>query len=95
MSMIFKIKRQLKEFGFRPEIGKEIENLGVELTVCQLIVVVLSISSIVFLFMPMFYLKNLTFVAVFLGLSLVSLLAGIWFWLHKAEICEHPEEVEE
>lgn len=93
--MIFKIKHQLQEFGFRPGISKEVEKMGAELTVCQMIVVILSISSIVFLFMPIFYLQNVIFIAVFLGLSLVSLLAGIWFWLHKAEICEHPEEVEE
>jgi hypothetical protein len=30
-----------------------------------------------------------------MSLSLLSLFVGIWFWLHKADICEHPEEAEE
>ncbi len=95
MSMILKIKRQLDALGFRRGISKEVEKMGAELTICQMIVVVLSISSVVFLFLPIFYLQSPTFIAVFLGLSLLSLFGGVWFWIHKAEICEHPEEVEE
>lgn len=94
MSMILKIRHQLKELGFRPHMRDEIEALGVQLTVCQLIVVVLSIISVVFLFVPLFYLQDVKFMLVFFSLSLICLGCGIWFWVHRAEICEHPEEVE-
>lgn len=91
--MVVKIRQQLKELGFRPHLREEIEALGVQLTVCQMIVVILSIISVVFLFVPFFYLQDLRFMAVFFSLSLVCLGAGIWFWVHRAEICEHPEDI--
>lgn len=95
MSMIKQVRQQLKDLGFRPHLKQDIESLGIELTVCQLIVVILSISSVVFLFVPFFYLQNVTFVAAFLGVSLLCLVLGIWFWMHKAEICEHPEDYQD
>ena len=93
--MITKIRQQLKELGFRPHIRQEIERMGIELTVCQLIVVVLSIISVVFLFVPFLFLQDVRFMIFFFILSIATLLIGIWFWVHQAEICEHPEDIVE
>ena len=95
MSMITKVRQQLKEIGFRPHIREEIEALGVQLTVCQLVVVVLSIISVVFLFVPLFYLQDQRFMLVFFALSLLCLGSGVWFWVNRAEICEHPEDIQD
>ncbi len=95
MTMIQKIRHQLKELGFQRDLKQEVESLGVQLTVCQMIVVFLSICSIVFMFVPLFYLQDLRFMALFLGLSFVCMIAGIWFWVKQAEICEHPEDYQE
>lgn len=95
MSMIRKIRRQLKDMGFRSHMREEIDSLGVHLTVCQFIVVLLSIVSVVFLFVPFFYLQNVKFMIAFFAISLVSLTIGIWFWIHQAEICEHPEDYQD
>lgn len=90
--MIRNIRHQLKELGFRPHMKSEIESLGIHLTICQLVVVLLSLFSVVFLFVPFFYLQSVTFMLVFFGISLVTLFIGIWFWLHKVDICENPED---
>lgn len=95
MSMIRKIRHQLKELGFRQNLGQEIESLGIELTVCQFIVVILSVFSVVFLFVPLFYLQDIRFMLVFFSLSFICIIAGIWFWVHRAEICEHPEDYQD
>lgn len=95
MSMIVKIRHQLREIGFRSHMGDEIEKLGAQLTVCQIIIVILSIISVVFLFVPLFYLQNVRFMLLFFSLSIISIGLGIWFWIHKAEICEHPEDIQE
>ncbi len=95
MSLVIKVRHQLKELGFRPNLQEEIETLGVQLTVCQVVVVVLSLVSVVFLFVPFFYLQNITFMIIFFALSLVSLIFGIWFWVNRADICEHPEDIVE
>ncbi len=95
MTMIGKVRRELKELGFRPHLGQEIQSLGVELTVCQLIVVLLSIISIVFLFVPMFYLQDTRFLLLFFSLSLLCIGTGVWFWMHQEDICEHPEDYQE
>ncbi|HCM38086.1 MAG: hypothetical protein UV61_C0009G0054 [Candidatus Gottesmanbacteria bacterium GW2011_GWB1_43_11] len=92
MSFTHKVRQELKNFGFRSNLRAEIDALGIDLTICQLIVVLLSISSVVFLFMPLFYLQDPWFVVFFFGLSIVCLFAGVWFWVHRAEICEHPED---
>lgn len=95
MSLIIKVRQQLKELGFRPHMREEIEALGVQLTVCQLVVIVLSLVSIVFLLAPILYLRDPIFMVVFFALSLLSLSIGLWFWVHQAEICEHPEDIQE
>lgn len=95
MNFIREVRRQLKELGFRPHLKDEIQSLGIELTVCQVIVVVLSIASIVFLFVPVFYLQDVRFMVLFFGLSMALLVLGIWFWVHQEEICEHPEDYQE
>lgn len=92
MSMIHDIRKQLKDLGFRPNMKREIESLGIEVTVCQFIVVVLSIISIVFLLVPFVYLKDIRFMVLFVALSILCIWLGIWFWIKRAEICEHPED---
>jgi len=47
---------------------------------------------VVFLFVPLLYLQSVKFMIAFFAVSLVSLTTGIWFWVHQAEICEHPED---
>lgn len=93
MNMIRSVRQQLKDLGFRPHMSKEIESLGVHLTICQLIVVLLSIVSVVFLFVPLFYLQSILFMSLFFGLSVIFLFFGIWFWLNKVDICEKPEDI--
>lgn len=95
MSLVIKVRHQLRDLGFRPNLREEIETLGVQLTVCQFVVVVISLLSVVFLFVPFFYLQNITFMMIFFALSLICLMLGIWFWINRAEICEHPEDVVE
>lgn len=95
MSLVVKVRQQMKELGFRPHMRDEIARLGVQLTICQLIVVILSISSVAFLFAPLFYLQDLRFMVVFFSVSILSLLGGMWFWVNRAEICEHPEDIED
>lgn len=92
MNLTREIRHQLKNLGFSSHIKQDIESLGVELTICQFIVVVLSIISVVFLFVPFFYLKDIKFMLIFFGVSLLSLSGGIWFWVHRSEICENPED---
>lgn len=94
MNIQKKVREQLKAMGIHPEKKDEMESMGLEISVCQFIVVILSIISIVFLFAPLFFLKDIRFMLVFFGISLLCLLVGLWFWLNKAEICEHPEEYE-
>lgn len=95
MNTASKIRQQLKELGFRPHLSQDIESLGVKLTICQIIVVILSMISVVFMFVPLFYLQNIKFMLSFFGISFVCLILGIWFWVHEADICEHPEEFED
>lgn len=95
MSLVIKVRHQLRDLGFRPNLREEIETLGVQLTACQFVVVVISLISVVFLFVPFFYLQNIAFMMIFFALSLVCLILGIWFWINRAEICEHPEDVVE
>ena len=92
MTAIRHIKHKLHELGFRRDLKDEIEDMGIELTICQLIVVVLSLISVVFLFVPLFYLQDTWFMVTFFGASFLFLIFGVWFWVHKAEICEHPED---
>ena len=92
MNINSQIRKRLKELGLRPNMKSEIESLGVEVTVCQLIVVVLSIASVVFLLVPFLYLRDLKFIFLFWGISIVCIWIGIWFWVKRADICEHPEE---
>jgi hypothetical protein len=91
MSIEKEVKDQLANLGIKTSDKNQIESLGLELTVCQFIVVVLSIFAIVFLFAPLLFLKDITFMLVFFALSLLSLSFGVWFWVKKAEVCEHPE----
>lgn len=95
MSITQKIRHELKELGFRDNLQKEVETLGVQLTICQLIVVFLSIGSVVFLFVPFLFLQDIKFMLIFMGISLVCLGLGIWFWVKRADICENPEEIQE
>lgn len=87
MSTMGEIHEKLGEMGIKPK-----DSLGIELTVCQFIVVVLSIISIVFLFVPIFFLQDVRFLLLFFSISLLCLGVGVWFWIKKADICEHPEE---
>ena len=95
MSMVEKVTEQLKQLGIKPQKNPQKEILGFKLTVCQLVVVVLSMISVTFLFVPLFYLQDIKFMVVFFILSLLFLILGIWFWLHQSEICENPEEFQE
>lgn len=92
MSTEVQIRRRLHELGLSPK--NDIEMLGIELTVCQFIVVLLSLLSVVFLFIPLFFLSNIGFMVGFFVLSILCLVLGVWFWLKKVEICEHPEDYE-
>jgi len=87
----FQIRNRLRELGLKPTSSEEIETLGLELTLCQFIVVVLSLISVIFLFVPLFFLRNTQFMIIFFTASVIFLAFGIWFWTNKAEICEHPE----
>lgn len=84
------IHDKLREMGLAK--NKNPNFLGLEITVCQFVVVALSLLSLFFLFLPIVFLKNIILLGIFFVLSLVSLGIGIWFWVKKAEICEHPEE---
>ena len=95
MSFVRKIRHELNDLGFRDNLQNEIETLGVQLTICQLIVVVLSIISVVFLFVPFLFLTDVKFMLIFMSVSLVSLGLGVWFWVKRAQICENPEEIQE
>ena len=86
------IRYKLKTSGFKSDLGPDIRDLGIELTICQLLVVILSLVSVVFLFVPLLYLRSPIFLAGFIGVSFVCLGISIWFWINKAKICEHPEE---
>jgi uncharacterized membrane protein len=92
MSMQQQVREQLKELGMTNHIKQDVSSLGLELTVCQMIVVLLSIGSVVFLFVPLFYLQNPKFMVLFFGLSFLCMVLGVWFWIKKAEYCEHPED---
>lgn len=92
MSTEIQIRKRLHELGFSKK--NDIEMLGIELTVCQFIVVVLSLISVIFLFVPIFFLNDIKFMVGFFLVSLICLIVGVWFWLKKAEICENPEEYE-
>ena len=61
------------------------------LTVCQFVVVGLSLLSVIFLLAPLFYVQHVWFMVIFFSFSLGSLFGGIWFWVKQGEICEHPE----
>lgn len=95
MNLTHKIRKKLLELGFRSNINEEIQTMGIQLTICQLIVVVLSLISVVFLFLPIFKIQDPVFMMVLFGISMLCLILGIWFWVKRAEICEHPEEVPE
>lgn len=82
------IRMKLKDLGWASsDTGKD----GDALTVCQFIVVGLSLLSVVFLLAPLFYVQQIWFMIIFFSFSTVSLFAGIWFWMRQAEICEHPD----
>jgi hypothetical protein len=95
MNVTYQIRKKLREFGFRSNLDQEIQTMGIQLTICQFIVVVLSIMSVVFLFLPIFKMQDMTFMLLLFGLSMLCLILGIWFWVKRGEICEHPEEVED
>lgn len=95
MTMIRQIKRQLEDLGLRATGRENLRALGIELTVCQLIVVILSIGAIAFLFIPLLNLQNFQIVLIFCLLSLSVLSLGVWFWTKKAEICENPEDYQD
>lgn len=92
MSIERNVRQQLQDLGLSKGMKDDIEALGIELTICQFIVVVLSIMSVVFLFAPLFFLRDIRFMVVFFGISSICLFVGVWFWVKKSEICEHPEE---
>lgn len=89
------MKRQLQELGLTPIKPKDARTLGAELTICQMIVVVLALSSAAFIIIPVFFLKNIFFIVFGLILSLIFLYFGVWFWIHRREICEDPEKLKE
>ncbi len=92
MSLVQKIRHELKSLGFRDNLQSEIDKMEAQLTICQLIVVTLSIMSVAFLFVPFLFLEDPKFILIFMGFSLVFLALGIWFWVKRAEICENPED---
>ena len=95
MSWVRIVRKKLKDFGFRSDLSHEVEKLGLQLTACQMIVVVLSMVSVVFMFAPLLFIQDVRFMAIFLGLSLLFLMIGVWFWVKRHEICEHPEEIQD
>lgn len=96
MSWDYEIRKKLRELGFVSHMDKEMQAMkGAQLTVCQLIVVILSFASVVFIFVPFLYLKDPLFMVIFFGLSLVCLSVGLWFWINRSKICENPEEAQE
>lgn len=95
MSLVYQVKQQLDDLGIRRDIKDDVADLGVELTVCQIVVVVLSMASVVFMFVPLLISQDLTFVLIFFGISSLILVAGMWFWVKRAEICEAPHEYRE
>ncbi len=92
MNLSYKIRQKFTEFGFRPKMNEEVQALEAQFTICQLIVVVLSIMSVAFLFIPLMFLQDVRFVIAFFGVSFILLTVGMWFWFKRHEICEHPEE---
>ena len=91
MNIEEQIRTKLQSLKVTAKKSNDVRDVGVELTVCQLIVVLISFVSIAFLFVPLLFLKNPIFmVLLFIG-DVLLLLSGIWFWLHKADICENPE----
>ena len=92
MSLDDDIKKKIHQSGYKSEFGPDLESVGAELTVCQLVVVVMSLASVAFIVVPFLFLKNLIFLLIFFAFSMLSLGFGIWFWINKAKFCEHPEE---
>jgi uncharacterized membrane protein len=86
---------KLRDFGFRPGLTEEVKQIESKLTFCQMVVVLMSIISVVFLFVPLFYLQEIWFVAIFFAASFISLTIGITFWVKQSEICEQPHEVQD
>lgn len=95
MSIARQIRGKLRELGFRPGMTQELKDMQTHLTFCQMVVVVMSIISVVFLFVPLFYLQEIWFVAIFFAASFLSLSVGVWFWVKRGDICEEPQEVQE
>lgn len=91
MIHVKKIREQLEAWGFKPDDREEFEALGIELTICQMIVIGTSFLSVVFLFTPLFYLQDIWFMVVFYALSLLVIIGGVWFWVNRADICENPQ----
>lgn len=94
MSLDDDIKKKIHASGYKSEFGPDVESIGAELTVCQLVVVIMSLVSVAFIVVPFLFLKNLVFMILFFALSMLSMGLGIWFWLNKGKYCEHPEEYE-
>ena len=94
MTVTADIRQKLRLMGIQKS-AKDLETAGLALTVCQFIVIVLSLLSVTLLLVPLFFLQDARFLAVFFALSIVCLSLGVWFWVKRAEICEHPEEVTE
>lgn len=95
MSMATKVREQLENLGIKTPRSEEEEKKAAKLTVCQIVVVVLSLLSVIFLFAPLFYLRDLRFMVAFFFLSFICLVGGIWIWVKQADICENPEEIQD
>ncbi len=92
MTWVHKVREQMRGLGIEPTLNDQIDELGIGLTVCQLIVIGISILSVVFLFTPLLYLQELIFLVLFYSLSLGLIILGVWFWINRADICEKPED---
>lgn len=84
------IHERLKELGVKRKTGVQLA--GIEISLCQFIIAILSLLSVVFLVVPIFFLRDTVFLFIFLSISILCTIAGVWFWLKRAEICEHPEQ---
>lgn len=90
MSIERTIREKIKSLDI--DMPKKADATGVELSVCQFIVVILSIVSVIFLFLPILFLNNLLLLVLFFSISLLAMGVGVWFWVKKRVICESPEE---
>ena len=93
--MITHLNKTFKNWGIRPLRPEDAKTLGVQLTLCQFIVILLALSSGAFLLFPLFFLKSWFFILLCWSVGIVFMFTGIYVWIHQQSICEHPEHLRE